>query len=82
MVPQSCFKDNSEAGHAIYKYIDTLAIGKKLWLRPYNRYMPEVTEWWLIPDKEWPAYHNGKLLTWAWHRCREFAGRQQKTRDD
>ncbi|HNQ63900.1 MAG TPA: hypothetical protein PLA81_03365 [Syntrophorhabdaceae bacterium] len=64
MIPESCFKDNKEAGHAIYKYTDTLAMGNKLWLRPYNRYMPEATEWWLIPDKEWPAYHNGKLFIW------------------
>lgn len=30
--------------------------------RPFNRFEPENTIWWLIPSTEWPAYKYGKLF--------------------
>lgn len=34
---------------------------KKYTARPYNRYAPEDSLWWLIPSTEWPAYKHGKI---------------------
>lgn len=34
---------------------------KKYTARPYNRYSPENSLWWLIPSTEWPAYKHGKI---------------------
>lgn len=34
--------------------------------RPWNRFEPDETEWWLVPGPEWPAYKYGKLfLHWT-----------------
>jgi hypothetical protein len=30
--------------------------------RPWNRFDPDETLWWLVPSTEWPAYHHGKLV--------------------
>ncbi len=30
--------------------------------RPYNRFDPSNTIWWLVPDTDWPAYHYGKAV--------------------
>lgn len=30
--------------------------------RPWNRYDPDNTLWWIIPSTEWPAYKHGKLF--------------------
>lgn len=30
--------------------------------RPYNRFEPDDTIWWLVPSTEWPAYKYGKLF--------------------
>lgn len=35
--------------------------GKKFSPRPYNRYDPENSLWWLIPSADWPAYKYGKI---------------------
>ena len=35
--------------------------GKKYSARPYNRYAPENSVWWLIPSTDWPAYKHGKV---------------------
>lgn len=31
-------------------------------LRPYNRFDPAFTTWWLVPSSDWPAYSHGKLF--------------------
>ncbi len=36
--------------------------GIELYAKPYNRFMPGKTVWWLIPSKEYPAYKYGKLF--------------------
>ncbi|HOD79339.1 MAG: hypothetical protein BWX92_02773 [Deltaproteobacteria bacterium ADurb.Bin135] len=64
MILQSCFINNSDIAHTINEHIQFRANQPRLWLKPYNRYMPESTEWWFIPSKEWPAYHHGKLFIW------------------
>ena len=30
--------------------------------RPFNRFNPDKTIWWLIPSNEWPAYKYGKIF--------------------
>lgn len=30
--------------------------------RPFNRYEPGQTIWWLVPTKEWPAFKFGKYF--------------------
>jgi hypothetical protein len=44
----------------IYESI-TAPKSKKYTARPYNRYAPENSLWWLIPSTEWPAYKHGKV---------------------
>lgn len=28
--------------------------------RPWNRFEPENTDWWIVPSTDWPAYRHGK----------------------
>lgn len=30
--------------------------------RPYNRYDPKNTTWWVVPGTDWPAFHYGKFV--------------------
>jgi hypothetical protein len=39
-----------------------IAKNKKLVARPWNQYQPEISEWWLVPSNEWPAYKHGKYF--------------------
>ena len=32
--------------------------------RPYNRFKPKETVWWVIPSKEWPAHRFAKFMIW------------------
>jgi len=32
--------------------------------RPWNRFEPEESLWWLLPTNEWPAYKYGKYQLW------------------
>lgn len=38
-----------------------LVTGLNLSPRPWNRFEPEISRWWLVPSTDWPAYHHGKL---------------------
>ncbi len=52
------YQNNSQAAHEVHSYV------KDLWsfsLRPFNRFDPLNTEWWLVHGSEWPAYKFGKL---------------------
>lgn len=46
---------------ALVKEIQDIA-GLNLFRKPYDRYKPDNTTWWLIPGKEFPAYKYGKLF--------------------
>lgn len=40
--------------------------GHELTPRPWNRFEPDDTDWWLVPGGEWPAHKYGKLfLHWS-----------------
>jgi hypothetical protein len=45
----------------LVKEIQDIA-GLDLFAKPYSRYNPDDTTWWLIPGKEYPAYKYGKLF--------------------
>ena len=30
--------------------------------RPWNRYEPDDSDWWLVPSADWPAYKHAKLF--------------------
>ncbi len=34
--------------------------GRHFSCRPWNRFDPKNTEWWIVPSGEWPAYRYGK----------------------
>jgi hypothetical protein len=39
---------------------------KKVVRRPFNRFKPTMTGWWLVPSNDLPFYHHGKLyFDWA-----------------
>jgi len=62
--PKIKFENNDKAAHAVFHYLDKLRPSpQRFALRPYNRFLPQFTEWWLIPNKrEWPAYRHSKLF--------------------
>ena len=33
--------------------------------RPYNRFMPNNTKWWVVPSTAWPAFGKEKLVFWT-----------------
>jgi len=35
---------------------------KKFTARPFNRFAPENSVWWITPGSEWPAYKYGKYM--------------------
>jgi hypothetical protein len=51
------FKNANALAHAIEG-----VAGITLTPRPYNRFEPDNTVWWLVPSTEWPAYKYGKLF--------------------
>ncbi len=49
------------AAHQIQE--ELTAIGyEQFVLRPWNRFDPEDTIWWLVPSPEWPAFNHAKLV--------------------
>ncbi|MEA3377915.1 MAG: hypothetical protein U9R72_17135 [Chloroflexota bacterium] len=40
--------------------------------RPWNRFQPKDTTWWIVPSTDWPAYRHGKAML---RPSRFFAGR-------
>lgn len=36
--------------------------GVELTTRPWNRFEPDDTDWWLVPGTDWPAYKFGKVF--------------------
>lgn len=58
--PVCCYPNVRKAALEIYESINSPK-GKKFSARPYNRYAPENSLWWLIPSTDWPAYKYGKV---------------------
>lgn len=36
--------------------------GQRYSPRPWNRFEPENTDWWIVPSTDWPAYRYGKAI--------------------
>ena len=49
------------AAYSVQKYLKKEG-WQQLSTRPWNRYDPDNTLWWIIPSAEWPAYKHGKLF--------------------
>jgi hypothetical protein len=58
--PVCSYPNVRKAALDIYEAISSPK-SKKYTARPYNRYAPENSLWWLIPSTEWPAYKHGKV---------------------
>jgi hypothetical protein len=68
------FKNNERVAHAISDYLAP----HKFSLRPYNRFLPEFTEWWLYTPRlkeSWPAYRFNKLF---FQKNSSFEGRSSE----
>ena len=61
MMPYCAFPNTQAAATAVHRFHKDAYVDVKLTARPYNRYEPLNTTWWIIPSTEWPAYHLGKL---------------------
>jgi len=46
----------------LHRWIKRSGVPLELTARPWNRFEPLNTEWWLIPSTEWPAYRHGKFF--------------------
>jgi len=61
--PESVFEINERAAHAVSGHLDARRPSpQRFCLRPYNRFEPAYTVWWLEPSNDWPAYHHSKLF--------------------
>jgi len=60
MIPECKFANVQALAHAMQETAE-LVSGLALSCRPWNRFEPENTRWWLVPSTDWPAYHHGKL---------------------
>lgn len=49
------------AAYSVQKYLKKEG-WQQLSTRPWNRYNPDNTLWWIVPSTEWPAYKYGKLF--------------------
>jgi hypothetical protein len=38
------------------------SLGDRFVPRPYNRFSPDSTVWWLVPSSDWPSYEYGKFF--------------------
>ncbi len=57
---RTVFENNARVAHAVYT-VSQRWENLHLTLRPFNRFDPAFTDWWLVPSSEWPAHKYGKL---------------------
>lgn len=61
--PMTIYENNDVAAHAVNSHLDGLRPSpQRFCLRPYNRFEPAFTVWWLVPSNDWPAYRHSKLF--------------------
>lgn len=61
VTPYTAFANNYVAAHAVAQHIAP----HRFSLRPYNRFLPDFTEWWFFTSgraDSWPAYRFSKLF--------------------
>jgi hypothetical protein len=75
MNPKCTYPNTQSASYAVDRYIrEELDLPRKLTARPWNRFEPLNTEWWLIPSTDWPAYRYGKYFFRAQNNNRDLYG--------
>jgi len=60
MIPECEFANVQALAHEM-REIAELVSGLNVSPRPWNRFEPKNTRWWLVPSTDWPGYHHGKL---------------------
>lgn len=53
------FRNIQELAQSVQEVAEMIE-GRHFSSRPWNRFDPENTEWWIVPSSEWPAYRYGK----------------------
>jgi hypothetical protein len=56
------YLSTQSATSGVYGWINQNEPSLRLTARPWNRFEPENTEWWLVPSTDWPAYRHGKFF--------------------
>ena len=59
--PKTIFRNNKEAAHSIRDFLGD----NRMSVRPFNRFNPEFSEWWIFrlhKGKAWPAYPYSKFF--------------------
>lgn len=61
---QACaFPNTQSAAYALHEWInENHFVAKRLTARPWNRYEPLNTDWWLVPSTGWPVYRHSKFF--------------------
>lgn len=54
-----CFRNIQEMARAVRESAELME-GREYSARPWNRFDPENSEWWIVPSADWPAYRYGK----------------------
>ena len=62
MKPKCTYPNTQSASNAVERWLARNEPSLELTLRPYNRFEPVNTDWWLIPSTDWPAYSYGKFF--------------------
>jgi len=62
MKPTCAYPNTQSAANAVHRWIKCNDVPLELTARPWNRFEPINTEWWLIPSTAWPAYRHGKFF--------------------
>jgi hypothetical protein len=62
MKPRCAYPNTQSAANAVHRWIKHADVPLELTARPWNRFEPTNTEWWLIPSIAWPAYRHGKFF--------------------
>lgn len=70
MGPQIKYPNARLAAYAVKKLLD--GKGSKVTARPWNKFDPDNTLWWIVPHTEWPAYRWGKFFFSPDHAPKDF----------
>jgi hypothetical protein len=60
--PKCVYPNTQSAANAVHRWIKQANVPLQLTARPWNRFEPVNTAWWLIPSTDWPAYRHGKFF--------------------
>jgi hypothetical protein len=61
MSTQTIYPNARSAAYAVKRVMDSTGMAN-VTARPWNKFDPDNTFWWLVPDTVWPAFNHGKLF--------------------